>query len=333
MNREVIIRVDGNIILGLGHLIRCIALANMLKDYFNIKFVCKDIPEKIKKILSDSHFSIQIIVEESEFFSIIKSKNIIVLDGYQFDTDYQKIVKSKECKLVCIDDMHYYKFSCDLIINHGPNEKKENYFTEKLTKFALGHEFLLLREEFLNEMPNIQMVNEVKNLLIILGGTDIKGLSLELLQNNIDSGFQHVHIISGASNIYFKQLTKLAKDKSKVSIHHNLNAREIVSLSRNCDICICSPSGVAYEMACIGIGLVLCMIADNQIHFYNFFIKNQLAVGLSFLDKYGTKIEELMKLVTLVRTDNAMVNIQIQNQKKLFKDNPKQNIINQFNAL
>ena len=48
MKPKVYIRADGSHDIGLGHLIRCIALAHMLKNDFDITFVCKEIPEKIK---------------------------------------------------------------------------------------------------------------------------------------------------------------------------------------------------------------------------------------------------------------------------------------------
>ena len=333
MNSKVIFRVDGNSNIGLGHLVRCISLARLLKKEFKIQFVCKEIPDQIIKELSDDDFDTHIIQQEIDFFEIIKPEYIVVLDGYSFDTSYQKIVKSKGCKLVCIDDMHDKKFVCDLIINHGPNEIKDNYQADSSTNFALGHKFLLLREEFYNEMQNKRVVKDVENLLIILGGSDLKGLSLELIQNGININFKHVHVVVGASNKNLAQLIELAKEKLNVSIYYNLGASDIISLTKKCEICICTPSGIAYEMACIGIGIVLCMIAENQIHFYNFYIEKELAVGLSFAENQKNGIHELLKLVKISKNNLSAINMQIQNQKKIFSKNPHQNILDLFNTL
>ena len=54
--KKIFIRADGSIKKGLGHLIRCLSLANMLKNHFQICFVCKEIPESTLKEIIKSHF-------------------------------------------------------------------------------------------------------------------------------------------------------------------------------------------------------------------------------------------------------------------------------------
>ena len=43
--------------------------------------------------------------QKQGFLNKLTGDEIVVLDGYQFDSNYQKEIKNKESKLVCIDDV------------------------------------------------------------------------------------------------------------------------------------------------------------------------------------------------------------------------------------
>lgn len=52
---------------------------------------------------------------DKSFLSSLNFDDIVVLDNYFFDTDFQKAIKLKGCKLVCIDDIHTRHFYCDIL--------------------------------------------------------------------------------------------------------------------------------------------------------------------------------------------------------------------------
>jgi len=65
LNKKVIIRVDGNSKIGLGHLYRGIALAEILKDKFVIEFVTKT--NTTISPIQDAGFDYIFIPENVEF--------------------------------------------------------------------------------------------------------------------------------------------------------------------------------------------------------------------------------------------------------------------------
>ena len=138
MSFKVFIRADGSSQIGLGHLVRCSALAHMLKDHFEITFYSKEIPDAMLAELNSNGFICHKIKNENEFFNQLNDKNIAVLDGYNFGTDYQKQVKDTGSKLICIDDLHDQKFLADLIINHAPGITPQDYKAKTYTQFALS---------------------------------------------------------------------------------------------------------------------------------------------------------------------------------------------------
>jgi spore coat polysaccharide biosynthesis predicted glycosyltransferase SpsG len=180
---KIIIRVDGNEIIGLGHLTRCTALAEILRNVFKIVFVFKEAPEfnvsSIKKMGFDT---VKIELEEN-WHNMINPGDIIVLDGYQFDVEDHIQLKNLGAKLVCIDDLHDKPFDADLIINHAPGIKKTDYVAKEYTNFALGVEYSLLRSEFLSAAKNKRKIkDEIQNAFVWVGGADFKSISEKVVK-------------------------------------------------------------------------------------------------------------------------------------------------------
>lgn len=317
MAGKVLIRVDGSATIGLGHIVRCMALADILRPEFDILFVCRDISEKLELELQKEQLPLVKINFNSELFDLISVNDIVVIDGYDFDISFQLKIKSFGCKLVCIDDTHHQEYAADLIINHGPSINKDLYKASTYTKFALGHDYLLLRKAFLDQIPLKRVIESVNNLLVILGGSDIKKLATHLIDHKIYQYFDKVNIVSGASDNSYPQLKSYCEFIPNINLFSNLSDYELVELISKCEICICTASGVSYEMACIGIGMVICMVSQNQEHFYNFFVEKQLATGVRYsnLRDIGKVVDSVLSL----KNSPSNISIQIENQKATFK--------------
>lgn len=153
--RKIIFRADSGPNIGMGHFIRTLAIAEMLKDDFYCVYATQSPNqyqiEEIEKIChsyiflppNDTHFK--------TFLNLLEGNEIVVLDNYFFNTEYQIAIKEKGCKLVCIDDLHDKVFVSDLIINHSPYITPNHYKAQIYTKFALGLEYIMIRSEFLNQ--------------------------------------------------------------------------------------------------------------------------------------------------------------------------------------
>ena len=85
MRKKIYFRADGNTDIGFGHVIRCLALADMLKDHFECifatRFVSKYIIEEIEKSCS-SYIKLKEVHNEhfDEFLSFINKEDINCLN-------------------------------------------------------------------------------------------------------------------------------------------------------------------------------------------------------------------------------------------------------------
>ena len=272
MNPKVIFRVDGSPQIGLGHLVRCIALAHMLRNNFQIAFFCKEIPEQLKKELSENQFSFENIKEETIFLSQIKPHDIVVCDGYFFDTSYQKQIKTRGAKLVCIDDLHDQFYVADLIINHAPGIKPDDYKAQNYTQYALGPEYALLRPAFLEQAKKKRNINKIESVLICFGGSDYRNLTASTLKIVVGCKiFKKVIIFTGSAYNYLESLNLLVKKDLRIVHYSDVGEKQMLSIMLESDIAIIPASGLIFEVLASGCYVITGHYVDNQKAIYEGF--------------------------------------------------------------
>lgn len=280
----IFFRADGHAEMGLGHVFRSLALAEMLSSDFDCQFIIHNplptLTEQILQICSriiyvDNH------LDDAQFLvdNHLNSNNIIVLDGYHFATDYQKTIRKSGAKIVCIDDIKSYHFLADAIINHAGGLTPEDYSAKADTQFHLGLKYALLRKPFRLAAQQRMMVKNEENLFICLGGADPKNDTLTVLKRCEEVGhFQNIHLVLGGAYSHDNLLNEyLQQTKLRISLHRNLDAQQMVDLMRQCGVAITPPSTTAYEYLSVGGTLFLKVIADNQLNINRYFLNEGLA--------------------------------------------------------
>ena len=126
MTKKIIFRADGNATTGLGHLYRLFALVEMYKKDYDFVFITKKtsilniIPSAYKTKLIPESISIE--QEPGWLVSLFNyNEYIIIADGYQFISTYQRQIKEKGFKLIYIDALAKEQMFADVVINHSPH--------------------------------------------------------------------------------------------------------------------------------------------------------------------------------------------------------------------
>ncbi len=325
IKRKIIIRVDGSSTIGLGHISRCYALAEMLKNDFEIYFYTradsKVIIEDIRNYcagLIQLNNNISYEAEAIQWIEALAGNEIVVLDGYYFNTGYQQKIKDKGCKVVCIDDIHAYHFVADVVINHAPGITAEAYSAEPYTRLYLGPDYVMLKKIFLDEalIPKGEYDLKDSSILICLGGADpnneIKNTLKELLELFPKTFF---HVVVGAAYSHLQQLMVLAGDYKQVLLHINVKPEEMLSLMQQSNIAITSASTIALEYSCVKGNLFLKCIADNQKEAYQSLIERKCAYTFESIK------------------ENYYSDIAISNQHKLIDGKSNERLLDVFTQL
>jgi UDP-2,4-diacetamido-2,4,6-trideoxy-beta-L-altropyranose hydrolase len=271
---EIFIRADGSNQIGLGHLVRCMALAEMLKFDYDITFVCKQIPGKSADVIKELNFKLLIIDEEESFVSQLKSKQIVVLDHYELGSSYQNIIKQKGCELVCIDDLHQEHFYADAIINHAPGVKSNQYDAEAYTQFYLGLDYVLLRSEFREQANRNRKIERINNVLICFGGADTYNITYTILKTVVRSGmFKRINVIVGNSYNYISVLTRFCANHKNIQCFYDLTAGQMVEVMHESELAIVPASSIAIECHAAKQVLLTGITDENQNDIHNGLVK------------------------------------------------------------
>ena len=184
--RVVLIRADADAVIGAGHVMRMIALAEaIIRRGGKVVFVsvrCQaSLQGRLKSLGIDVEFldGVEIGVVADALITVEIGQHVgaswIVCDGYSFGYDYQKSIRARGFKLLCFDDHHYSdRWCCDAIVNQNLDAQTNPDYPNDVDDPALclGSSFCLLREEFINNRPDFRKYDRIENLLITLGGGD-----------------------------------------------------------------------------------------------------------------------------------------------------------------
>lgn len=289
MNR-VYFRIEGGETIGLGHLYRTLALAEML-DGIVSNFILTSGQKHLEDLI-DHQFERTIIPElpneadeadEANYLaeSVLPHRSVIIIDGYGFDHDYRQRIAQQGHILVYIDDLISGRYCDDLVINHAPGIEETVYQRAYSTRILSGIEYVILRPAFLLAARRDSFEKKDGSVLISMGGSDSGNVSLKILQELTDSANnlpKEIIVVVGSANPHKQVLKEFANANSAaISIVSNLGEEAMAALMERSSYAICSPSTTSLEYLCFGGKLFLLQTADNQKYIYSYLLEKGMA--------------------------------------------------------
>lgn len=316
--RKIFFRADAGAQIGYGHFIRTLALADMLREDFDCTFFTQSPSEYQQKEAEKVCPLIALPSDDSKFDKFLEyltGDEIVVLDNYFFTSEYQKRIKEKGCKLVCIDDMHDKHYYADVVINHGLTDKSL-FDTEPYTRLCLGLDYALLRKPFLQKVDETK--REKGHWFICFGGSDWNNLTYKYASFLAISGIaSKISIVVG--DRYKHQ--EMLKPLSGVAIHRNLSADEMSDLLLMSEYAILPCSSICIEALSRGCKVCAGYYVDNQEDFYH-----ALAIGCL--------IYPLGNMLKITDVRSSFSNLFISSFPACFNvENIKWNCLKLFNSL
>lgn len=270
---KVYLRADGGPSIGMGHVIRSLALGNMLSERFECVLVTRFSGPYLEKEARKAKVSILTLSTEGDehyqqFLDLLTGEEIVVLDNYFFETEFQKSIKMIGSRLVCIDDIYQSHFVADLVINHSPSAKASLYSKEKNTRLLLGLDYVLLRKKFIQlaRESSVSQTDNPKRILLCFGGADINNITLKATRELLKAGLvEHIDILIGSSYSNKEELQKYADLAPVViKIHEGIAEEEVISLIQQCHRAVIPCSSVLFEVIAAKRSFVSGYFVDNQ---------------------------------------------------------------------
>ncbi len=188
---KIIFRCDASPDIGLGHLIRCLAVAKELQRQDQIIFATtKDDTNSYIKEAGFEIFSQEKNEIEEDFLNRIRSilnPNIIVIDKkYPYSLNCLDHLKQNKSKIIMIDNICEDMSIADEIIfpnaHLDKNILKKYLSPEQINQVKTGPEYIILRDEILALKKKINCnLHNPPNIIVTTGGTDPEGVLLKLI--------------------------------------------------------------------------------------------------------------------------------------------------------
>jgi UDP-2,4-diacetamido-2,4,6-trideoxy-beta-L-altropyranose hydrolase len=268
------IRADGNSAIGMGHVMRCLSIAEAADRNENIKPVFIIADEGCKAIITDRGFESIVLntdyrdmeSELPKLSEILDKDDIILVDSYHVTYTYYKEL-GKLCKTACLEDMGE-PYPVGKLFNYNiyaPNLRKqyeENADKEILPdKVFLGIEFMPLREAFRTDIE-YNLRDKVTDIMVTTGGSDPLYAAGAILEKIMGIPGITIHVVSGPFNQNADRLKSEYTMLPNVVIHENL--KDLKSLMKQCDVVITATGSTIYEVSVIGVPMICFYFAENQ---------------------------------------------------------------------
>jgi len=322
MNKNLFIRADGPFEIGTGHITRCLAIAEELKNSFTkIIFLTKKSTGDLIDVIEKNGFEVkildtqtkQLIEDKYDFNNEIKiittlltpyksNLNFLLIDHYGIDINYESPLRKIFKKIFVIDDLANRKHDCDLLIDQNYYKDINKRYLGLVPKNSitlLGPKYVILRSEFHNSQKvKYQKNNLPKKIFVSYGGSDPTNESKKVLDAicSLKNRQFDVTVIAGIHNQNFEKLKKQFAKMKNIKIF--LRVDNFSELLSNSELCFGAGGTTTWERLYLGIPSIVTIISPDQKE------------SVEFLSSLGHIINlGLAKDVTVKTYANAIMNI------------------------
>ncbi len=301
---HVVFRVDASVQIGMGHIMRCLTLANALRDKgVVVSFICRLQPGHLIETIERKNYSVFILETsfdggELNSFQIEDAKacrpvvetiypDWLIVDHYALDSQWHRKLKPVCKKLMVIDDLANRPLLCDVVLDQTYQRNKADYaaWVPASCKILTGSQYALLRPEFArlrNDIRQQRLSPALKKILISLGGTDPDNISGQVLyalrQCALPSSLK-INVVLGPTAPHLQNVRQLA-ETMPYETRVYVNIENMAQLMADSDLAIGAAGTTTWERCCLGLPSLILVLADNQRQIAELLTKKQLVWGV-----------------------------------------------------
>jgi UDP-2,4-diacetamido-2,4,6-trideoxy-beta-L-altropyranose hydrolase len=290
---RVAFRVDASEKIGTGHFVRCLALADMLKQKgLGTRFVCGSLPAHFCEILEERGHELALLnvpteshereslgyagwlgvspsqdAEETLGHLADKTWDWLVVDHYALDARWETRLRQAIPNILVIDDLANREHDCDILLDQ--NRLADGYSAySKLVpagcRLLLGPRYALLRDAFKAWHDTVApRCGDAKRIFVFFGGVDALGLTghaIEALAEIWRPGGD-VDVVLGSQNPRLEQIRAQCRQHS---FNCHVDAANIAELMAISDMAVGAGGINVWERCCVGLPAVVVCTAENQ---------------------------------------------------------------------
>lgn len=292
---KVVFRTDGSTLIGRGHIMRCLTLANILRDRaVEIHFVCRTHTGHFCDLIAQLGFVVHRLpladeqvdhflghacwlgalweTDAKETHQVIQDLggvvDFLIVDHYAVDHRWEKALRASATKILVIDDLADRVHDCDLLLD-------QNFFSDLSTRYdhkvppecvsLLGPHYALLQPVYAKLHSQVEIWDgPVRRIFVFFGDADTENLTALSVAAFQQLGRPDIYldVVMTKKNSCYQDVKKAIEGWGNIRLHGPLPT--LGPLMATADLAIGAGGATVWERLCLGLPSVVISLAVNQ---------------------------------------------------------------------
>ncbi len=343
---HVAFRADASLQIGTGHVMRCLTLADVLRERgARCSFVCRPHEGHLLALVAQRGHRAIALPELHKCAEPKPSDTVhtpwlgtdwatdaqdtqhalttymsglpvdwLVVDHYALDAKWEEALRPQAKRLMVVDDLADRSHACDLLLDQNLGRKEADYYglNHGKTAILIGPQYALLRPEFAawrtQSLTRRQTNTELRHLLITMGGVDKNNATGQVLAALQSCGLPADLRVTVVMGPHAPWLAQVQAQAMQMpwSTEVLVGVHNMAHLMTESDLAIGAAGGTALERCCLGLPSLVLALAKNQL-------PSAVALqnaGAAFAIESLQQITELIKSLKMAGTAGEMLNKQ-----------------------
>lgn len=324
---KVAFRADASLQIGAGHVMRCLTLADVLRDAgAQCRFICRDWPGNLAGLIKRQGYQVDLLplqqddamhestlphsawlgvpqgLDATQCLDIIEQQDWLIVDHYGIDIQWERVLRQRANRILVIDDLVDRSHDCDFLLDQTFSRAESQYreLVPGYCRLLCGSRYALLRPEFARmrklSLGRRQEISKYRNFLVSLGGVDsdnVTGNVLSALRDCALPSDCRITVVLGETAPCVDNV-RLAATTLPYDVRVEVGVNDMASLMAESDIAIGAAGATSWERCCLGLPSIIVVLAANQVSIAEALEKSHAAAVVYNRNDIPVRLPELI---------------------------------------
>ncbi|MEU4193018.1 spore coat protein [Kribbella sp. NPDC026611] len=288
--KRVGVRCDVGPARGIGHVMRCLALAEELRRReLEVVFVCDahTVPWAAAQIAARGvtvEPAVWSAADHVELFARLEL-DAVVFDSYDLDASVYPAVRAAGLPTLAIVDGDFRGAAADVLVDQNLAAELDHPALPPGSHRLAGLEYVMIRDEILAHRPAeppAPRAVDVPKVFAFFGGTDAFGAAPHVIRALAASGAPFEATVVAATPDLATRIAAVDL-RPHQQVHVIEPTDQLAAAVRSSDLTISASGTSTWELLCLGATAGLVCVVDNQVMGYERAIATGTAAGVGVL--------------------------------------------------
>jgi UDP-2,4-diacetamido-2,4,6-trideoxy-beta-L-altropyranose hydrolase len=287
-----IFRVDASVQMGSGHFMRCLTLAEAMREReVDTHFVCREHVGNLTGLVVQKGMPVTILPvparradsngnDYASWLGATQAEDVeqtiaafsgakpdwLVVDHYGLDIDWERGVRPHAAKILVIDDLASRHHDCDVLLDQNYFPEPEQRYAGLVTpacKLLLGPQYALLRKEFMALRDRLgPRAHTLRRILVFITAGNDRGETLKAMQGiKLFGKALEVDVVVGKEN---PDKAEILHKCEQLGWEFHCQVDYMPRLIAQADLVIGAGGSSNWERCAVGVPAIVVILAENQ---------------------------------------------------------------------